>query len=70
MQTAAFEPELAEAHPYKASVAVASDLAGLLEGSSRVNPRRNGAGNLHELSAVPQVHALKPGAGPRAPGIR
>ena len=53
---------MAEAHPHKASIAVASDLAGLLEGSSRVNPRRDGVGFLHELSTVPQVHVRHPGA--------
>ena len=55
VQTTAFEPELAEALPYKAAVSVAAELAGLLEGSSRVKPRRGGPGNLRELDAVPQA---------------
>ena len=60
VQTTAFEPELAEALPYKAAIAVAAEMVGLLEGSSRVKPRRGVAGSLRELDAVPQVccHAI------------
>ncbi len=57
MQTAAFEPDVAEALPYKPAVAVAAEMAGLLEGSSRVKPRRGGAGHLRDLDAVPQARA-------------
>ena len=55
VQTAAFEPDVAEALPYKPAVAVAAEMAGLLEGSSRVRPRRGGAGHLRDLDAVPQA---------------
>ena len=55
MQTAAFEPDIAEALPYKPAVMVAAEMAGLLEGSSRVKPRRGGAGHLRDLDAVPQA---------------
>ncbi len=55
VQTAAFESDVAEALPYKPAVAVAAELAGLLEGSSRVKPRRGGAGHLRDLDAVPQA---------------
>lgn len=55
LQTVAFEPEAAEAAPYKAAVAVAAELAGTLEGTQRANPKKGGAGSLQELNAVPQV---------------
>jgi hypothetical protein len=54
-QTAAFEPEAAEAAPYKAAVATAAELAGILDGTQRANPKKGGAGSLRELNAVPQV---------------
>jgi len=54
-QTAAFEPEAAEAAPYKSAVAAAAEVVGILEGTGRANPKKGGAGSLPELNAVPQV---------------
>lgn len=54
-QTKAFEDAAGEGQAYKAAASVAGEMKGLLEGSSRVNPRKGGAGAVRSILAVPQV---------------
>jgi hypothetical protein len=61
-QTHAFEPESAEAQPYKAALEVAGALMGLLAGSQRVNPKKGGAGAPVCVSSIPQVGLAAAGA--------
>lgn len=56
-QTKAFEDAACEGQAYKATASVAGELRGLLEGSSRTNPRKGGAGTVRSILTVPQVNS-------------
>jgi histidine ammonia-lyase len=55
VQVKVFEEVAGDAQAYRVAASVASDLRGLLEGSSRVSPRKGGVGTPHSILAVPQV---------------
>ncbi len=55
LQTKAFEDLMGEGQACKATASVAGDLRGLLEGSSRINPRKGGAGAIRCILTMPQV---------------
>lgn len=55
MQTKAFDEGAGDGEAEKAAGSVAGELRGLLEGSSRINPRKGGAGSPLCVLAVPQV---------------
>lgn len=54
-QSKAFEEAAGEGQAYKAAGSVAGELRGLLEGSTRTNPRKGGAGVVQCILAIPQA---------------
>ena len=57
LQTKSFEEESRESQGNKSVASAASDLKGLLEGSSRINDKKAGAGALFCITSVPKVSA-------------
>ena len=55
LQTKSFEEESRESQGNKSVASAASDLKGLLEGSSRINNKKAGVGVLFCITSVPKV---------------